>query len=208
MRCDECKHWLVAVDVAYEDGTVIDQGKVVIGTKVVQLHRHPEGRGQCEKLNMETAREFFCAGFEPQDWDHTEHYEKSGAPWQHWQILTCPDCNGIGLGCMRCVGTGKVRHYDDGYIGEERTRLHPKQKEAMAAGPPKCVSCEKDLDPNWVSCPWCGTRTNKMGEREVIPYVQGAVQGTTDELMGKMIAARRARQTEQGGEVLNAGGTQ
>jgi hypothetical protein len=28
---------------------------------------------------------------------------------------------------MRCVGTGGVRYYDDGYVGEEATRRHPKE---------------------------------------------------------------------------------
>ena len=43
----------------------------------------------------------------------------------------CPNCSGLGCrvsngrACDRCVGTGQVRFYSDGHIGNERTRTHP-----------------------------------------------------------------------------------
>lgn len=177
--CEHCLHWLVAKQTTYDDG------------EVVTNFRSPEGKGQCQKLNIETEAGFGCNKFMEDGWDHTERHAKAGCAWQHWQIKACPDCKGYGLGCHRCAGTGKVRHYDDGFIGEEQTRLHPKQKAVMDIGPPKCVQCSRDLDVNWVSCPWCGARTNKPSPLEVIPWQEGAAQGTTDEMMSKMVAAKR-----------------
>jgi len=54
-------------------------------------------------------------------------------------MVPCPECTGIDMKQIyaspvgnrghRCAGTGLVRLYDDGYVGDEQTRMHPKQKE-------------------------------------------------------------------------------
>jgi len=195
-HCENCKHWLCAVDVTYDDGSVVSSGKVLVAQRLIQLHKHPSGLGHCEKLDREFPADFGCGYFIEDSWDHTEHYRKNGEPWQHSRNDTCPECNGVGHGCGRCVGIGKVRFYDDGFVGEEKTRLHPREKkilEEKGSLIPKCIQCGKDLDIQWVSCPYCGARTNKPSPLEVIPYEPGAVQGTTDEMI---MAARRRRESQ------------
>jgi hypothetical protein len=197
MRCDQCDHWLTTVLTTYDDGETIINfqasqgfGKCGLGLKLA---------GEC------TPADFGCAKFVASGWDHTTKHHKAGAAWQHWEVKQCPDCivAGHSVGCKRCAGTGKVRFYDDGYVGEEQTRLHPKQKALMELGPPKCISCQKELDPNWVSCPWCGTRTNKPGEREVIGYAEGQMQGTTDDMIAAAIAKKHAQTTVPSGQEFN-----
>jgi hypothetical protein len=62
----------------------------------------------------------------------------------------------------QCAGTGIVRYYEDGFVGEEHTRLHPKEK-AMTE-PPKCGKCSRNIDIKWVACPYCGNRLEAMAE--------------------------------------------
>jgi hypothetical protein len=93
-------------------------------------------------LNIETPAEFGCAKFEQARHSseakvffevQVETERKDGAPWQHFTMIECPACSGHpGLGeagRCKCAGTGKTRLYDDGYVGDEHTRKHPKELE-------------------------------------------------------------------------------
>jgi hypothetical protein len=119
--CSVCHHWTQKRKRIYSDGTEIVYF-VVLG-----------GNGHCEKLERETEPDFGCKYFDhAPGYDHIVTDTLSNAPWECFKIGDCPDCNGRGSGleggaCRRCAGTGKVRFYDDGYIGEEQTRRHPKQ---------------------------------------------------------------------------------
>lgn len=160
-RCDWCAKWVVRRETRYEDGSTVVNFQA------------PEGKGHCELLNIDTAPEFGCAGYAPgsEGYSGVEVSQKTGAPWQYSHAGPCPDCNGKGnsgdTGCHRCAGTGKVRHYDDGYVGEERTRLHPKER-AHAEGP-KCRGCGAPVMAEWIACPKCGARTEAPAETEVVP---------------------------------------
>jgi hypothetical protein len=119
-NCTNCVFWRLGKRIEYADGTVI------------LIREVPEPQGKCGILEIATDPLFGCKRFLAiASWDqHLERESKPGAPWQHSVAGPCPDCAGTGsppggLGCYRCAGTGKVRHYDDGHIGEERTRLHP-----------------------------------------------------------------------------------
>jgi hypothetical protein len=181
MRCDECDHWLVAKITSYDDGSVVDN------------YRAPEGNGHCEVHDKDFAAAYFCADFKESGWDHLEKKHKAGAPWQYWVLVKCPECEPVGhsVGCNRCAGTGQIRLYDDGFLGNNQTLEHPVETAKRVKGPPKCVQCSKDLDPMWINCPWCGARTNKPSPPEIIKdEVLAGVQGTTDELMQKMLARK------------------
>ena len=152
MRCDGCANWTVAKKTIYESG---DE---------VETFRAPEGKGHCEALGLDTDPDFGCAKFSEPTEPHggagvTHISRKEGAPWQHWTMIPCPDCGGAGSSNDRpddrCAGTGNVRLYDDGFIGDERTRKHPKEIASPAARP-KCQGCGGDVDPAWVACPACG----------------------------------------------------
>jgi hypothetical protein len=129
MRCSECKHWLLEERTIYGDGTVMVI-KLIPSDGIV--------RGKCRALNMDTVADFGCNRFVAgtlADQEIVTH--KEGAPWQNSHAGPCPDCNGKGNSgdgaCHRCAGTSKVRYYDDGYIGEEQTREHPKEREIRLA---------------------------------------------------------------------------
>jgi len=160
MRCDGCKNWTLASQTIYEDGSRIE------------TFRAPEGRGHCEVLKIDTTPDFGCTKHDPaQDgFSHVFVSQKGGAPWQHWTMIPCPDCGGAGSSNDRpddrCVGTGKVRLYDDGFVGDERTRRHP--KESAVAAKPKCAACSREIDPEWVACPYCGHRREPPAKPEVI----------------------------------------
>src|SRR5258706_7098876 len=120
-NCKECGNWILERKTIYDDGSEII------------TYRASEGKGNCQVLKVDTAPDFGCNSFKYGD--HTETTNKSGAPWHHWHHDVCPTCNGVGIGspgisypCGQCYGTGRVRHYDDGFIGEEKTRLHPNEK--------------------------------------------------------------------------------
>jgi predicted RNA-binding Zn-ribbon protein involved in translation (DUF1610 family) len=152
-NCAGCKYWIIERGISYTDGTYI-------GT-----FQNPAGRGECQILTVQTAEDFGCNKFEA----GTEHRiitRKIGAPHQHWVMIPCPDCEGKGDGARghRCAGTGLVRLYDDGYVGDEQTRLHPKEK----ATPPTCMACGKQINLEWVSCPYCGQKTPRQAETEVV----------------------------------------
>ncbi len=116
MTCENCFQWVRERRRLYGDGT--EQTYYVA----------PEGKGNCAYLNIDTPPEFSCAAFIEGGLSvHVDVVE--GAPWQYFHMGACPDCNGTGGGgtCRRCTGIGLVRFYADGYVGEERTRRHPKE---------------------------------------------------------------------------------
>lgn len=128
-RCVFCRHWIVKRRRLYADGSE------------VVLFEAPRGRGRCQMLAQETDPNFGCRSFEAApEGGHVATELIEGAPWQHWKMGACPDCGGRGSGvaggaCRRCAGIGQVRHYDDGHIGEERTRRHPKEPEGHHTPP-------------------------------------------------------------------------
>ncbi len=168
MRCDGCKNWTTARVTRYGDGSEVCNWKA------------PAGKGRCSVLDIDTPEAFGCTSHAPLDavgaltlpaFHHIQSNWKNGAPWQHHVVGPCPDCRGLGSNsgvCYRCAGTGKVRYYDDGYIGEEQTRLHPKEKDK--AEPLRCRNCKEIVDVKWKACPMCGTRLEPVAETE---YVDG-----------------------------------
>lgn len=151
--------WLTARVTDYEDGSRIFNMKL------------PDGKGQCEVLKIETSADFGCIKFK----EGHEHIEimgkKSGAPWHHKEWGVCPDCKGLGVvgplgdaGCDRCCRSGRVMYWDDGYIGEEKTRRHP--KEAVIGPPPRptCPGCSNGIEPHWKACPECGQKLQTATE--------------------------------------------
>jgi hypothetical protein len=155
-KCDSCANWTTRRVTRYGDGS-----------EVVNW-RAPGNRGRCSVLDVDTQPTFGCVEHAPGD-EHVVGVWKNGAPWQHWIVGSCPDCGGAGSGgavCSRCAGTGKVRHYDDGHVGEEQTRLHPREREN--AEPLKCVKCSREIDVRWMACPMCGTRLEPVAKTEVV----------------------------------------
>jgi RecJ-like exonuclease len=119
MTCANCAKWTTERKDVYEDGSEIVRQKCA------------DGKGHCGELQIGTPATFGCNAFAAGD-VHVAITRKSGAPWQHFVMIPCPDCQGRGSNegvDHRCAGTGKVRLYDDGHIGEERTRKHPKELE-------------------------------------------------------------------------------
>jgi hypothetical protein len=150
MPCSDCRLWLIKRVTDYEDGS-----------RIIGL-QSAEGHGQCQSLNIDTVADFHCNRFE-EGHDHIEVMaKKTGSPWHHSHYDTCPDCKGTGLiddgACNRCARTGRCLFYDDGYIGEEKTRRHP--NEAAIGPPPKptCPACNSEIDKSWKACPFCGNR--------------------------------------------------
>lgn len=173
MRCDGCNNWTVRRVTRYGDGSEVVNWKA------------PDGKGRCSVLDLDTLAEFGCTSFEPLAVSavtvvngvpmappHVVSNWKNGAPWMHSVNGPCPECKGRGSDsgvCHRCAGTGHVRYYDDGFIGEEQTRLHP--EELKTAEPLKCRKCAALIaDLKWVHCPVCGTRLETPAETE---YVDG-----------------------------------
>jgi hypothetical protein len=116
--CSDCKLWTVKRRRIYQDGTE------------VVFYTAPEGKGHCNVLAVETRAAFSCIAFEPAAAESTHVVTEllNEPAWKLFKMGPCPDCNGLGSrdgACWRCAGTGNVRYYDDGHIGEERTRKHP-----------------------------------------------------------------------------------
>lgn len=129
MKCENCTFWTQERRTGYGDGSLISTWKA------------PAGQGHCRELKQLFPADFGCAKF--QEDTRPEHAielsTKDGAPWQNWDMIDCPDCQGkgstasppdangfvSGSACYQCVGTGKRRLYGDGYLGEERHRRHP-----------------------------------------------------------------------------------
>ncbi len=153
MNCEKCAHWTVRRATAYGDGIIIENWKA------------EPGKGQCDSLGIETSHDFGCNRFMEGD-AHDALARKDGAPWQHFIMIKCPSCSGAA-GChgrCQCAGTGLVRLYDDGYVGDEQTRMHPNEKPL----PTKCPSCEAPVEPGWAHCPSCGAKLWKVAETEII----------------------------------------
>lgn len=168
--CQGCARWITAEVTDYGNGERITNWAA------------PDGVGRCENFTQPdrpflTPPAFGCTEHKPGD-VHVVRHRKLGAPWQHSRAGPCPDCQGLGgawtasvvdgaptisgRGCNRCAGTGKVRHYDDGHVGEERTRLHPKEKPV----PIICKGCSKEMLAHWVACPYCGGKLEPPAEVE------------------------------------------
>jgi hypothetical protein len=118
--CKDCLRWVIKRRRLYDDGS-----------ENVTFEAQP-GKGFCDDLKLEVPPEFGCNKFSELFWSHIETATVNGQPWQFFKMGDCPECEGRGSGkeggvCGRCVGLGKVRYYEDGYIGEERTRRHPKE---------------------------------------------------------------------------------
>lgn len=149
MTCANCTHWLTKEITTYSDGS-----------EVVHFQA-ADGMGRCGALGIDTLASFSCASFSEGITHVIVRDHKRGSPWQFWRMDACPDCTGRGNqgegSCHRCAGTGKVRHYDDGYVGEERTRMHPKERE-QASVVKNCQQCARVVDKGWVACPYCGSR--------------------------------------------------
>lgn len=153
MKCADCRKWLTVRVTDYENGE-----------RIVNFQA-PDGKGLCEVLKIDTPGDFGCNQFEA----GAEHIEimakKTGSPWHHSTRITCPDCKGEGVvgplkdaSCERCCRTGTCLIYDDGYLGEERTRRHPKEASDGPPPPLTCQGCTKVVEKEWVSCPWCGQK--------------------------------------------------
>ena len=157
MNCADCANWVTARITRYSDGSE------------VKTYEAPSGKGSCSALGIECPPDFGCNRFEAGS-DPVRISERDGAPWQHWVMGPCPDCTGNGNAgdgaCYRCAGTSKVRYYEDGYIGEERTRLHPREREAAVK--PKCPSCQRDVETAWVACPACGQKLDAPADVEKV----------------------------------------
>lgn len=171
-NCDNCAHWVIARDTHYSNGEIKHTFTMV------------KGKGECQKLSMVTDHDFGCNKWDRCEDDHVEITRKDGAPWQHWQMGPCPNCRARGShggegievsrpACDRCAGTGLVRFYEDGFVGEERTRLHP--NDIVKA--PSCPGCKREVAAEWVHCPWCKFHLHVLEE------ASGPGLGSGDEIV-------------------------
>lgn len=133
-ECNSCAYWTVKRARIYDDGT-----------EQVDFSAAKD-KGHCEQLTIETAFNFGCNRYDGPSDVHVRIERIAGAPWQHFRMDKCPDCGGRGQPhggvCGRCQGMGQVRYYDDGYIGEERTRRHPQEPKEKT-----------DVDPGTILAP-------------------------------------------------------
>jgi hypothetical protein len=146
VKCEECEFWTIRRETHYGDGTV-KQTWIALA-----------GKGQCDKLNQQTEYDFGCTKFSRSEGDHIDVTKKPGEPWQHWKMGPCPTCQSRGShnvelrpACDRCAGTAQVRFYEDGFVGDERTRRHPNE----TPKPLVCPGCKKEVSKDWKHCPWC-----------------------------------------------------
>lgn len=162
MRCAACAHWITRRVTVYGDGSHIETFKT------------PDGKGLCDQLNIETSEAFGCTAFLHGGVGGTHIIStKDGAPWENWHYDRCPDCSGDaakpeGGMCIRCAGIGKVRHYDDGFIGNEQDQMHPEEKKRRA--PPTCPKCSQRIELNWKACPHCGIKLEPPSPPEVVKF--------------------------------------
>jgi len=153
LTCSTCSKWFIRKETHYGNGEIVVNRAIA------------EGCGECKVLNVVTNPAFECNQYQFGT-PIIEVARKEGAPWHHAVHGPCPDCKGRGLTDNekrddRCCGTGTVLYYDDGYIGENRTKMHPKEKEfgkRHAEPTPTCINCHKSIELTWLACPYCGTR--------------------------------------------------
>jgi hypothetical protein len=128
MPCRDCHRWTLRRQRQYDDGTV------------QVYYEAPAGKGHCAALNIDTPPEFNCSEFTQEPGYDVRVVTETivGAPWEHWIMVPCPDCDGAGStygrACRRCSGTASVRRYDDGYVADE-TWDHPRFKELKKMKP-------------------------------------------------------------------------
>lgn len=153
MRCDACGNWATSRVTRYGDGSEVVNWQA------------PDGSGRCSALELDTALDFGCTKFVA-GIDHVVVMTKTGSPHHHWKMIICPTCSGAcNSGKCKCAGTGFVRLYDDGYVGDELTRVHPKDK---VAGPPRCAKCGETIDARWKVCPMCGGNLEPVADVEQV----------------------------------------
>jgi len=154
--CSSCGKWLLRKETSYENGEVIVNWS------------DPEGRGECSYLSTCTHPSFGCNQY-MNGGPLIERASKPGEPWHHWVLGPCPECHGLGTGGTaggyvdnRCCGTGLVQYYDDGYVGDNKTKCHPKEKALYGKKRDEvelvCFNCQKPTDPSWLMCPYCATK--------------------------------------------------
>jgi len=158
LTCSTCSKWYFRKETHYVNGEVIINWS------------DSSGRGKCTALEIVTKPDFECNQYVSGS-SIVEVITKDGEPWHHWVFGPCPSCQGVGLvndkPDNQCCGTGRVRYYDDGFIGENRTYLHPKEKTKRHDEPtPTCFNCFKSIDPVWLACPFCGTRLKERSKPE------------------------------------------
>jgi hypothetical protein len=178
--CSNCSNWVTARKTKYDDGSEVEN------------FRAADGHGLCELLNIDTKPEFGCNSF-AQGVSSVRMVRKVGAPWQHWTMVACPVCVAKGLvpdgARCQCAGTGKVRRYDDGFVGDEKTRTHPTER-ALGLGPkPTCGSCSREVEIMWVACPFCGGRLEPPAKTEIVDNPMGGTNAAAS-AMAKAIADR------------------
>ena len=181
--CMTCAFWLTQRVTDYANGE-----------RIVN-YQAPDGKGMCEVLKVETFMDFGCI-------KHAEggnlHIEvigtKSGSPWMHSRWGGCPECGGTApddegnfkmgsgqrvagsIGCDRCQTTGRVLYYDDGYVGEEKTRRHPNEATLGPPPEPKCLKCGAVVELKWMACPHCGQKV----EKPTVERVEGFIGDNTN----------------------------
>jgi ribosomal protein L40E len=186
MRCDGCARWIAKALTSYGDGSEVVNYEAPAGTglcvwltmkKIGQPaptvgHDLPQIKLALENPNelVITDADFGCNAFHDcGDLPRIVYLDsKRGEPWQYWQMGPCPECVGKGSqgdsSCRRCAGTANVRYYDDGFVGDERTRKHPREKDLI----PTCAACSAELQPDWVACPKCGHKREHPAPTEVV----------------------------------------
>lgn len=125
--CDGCAFWLRGTKLEYSEGYTSDL---------------PQDPPKCQRLSIATPPDFYCKDFSFGPEKQIQVICRTGAPWTNWVMGPCPDCKGAGssgAACHRCAGTGNVRYYDDGFVGEEQTRRHPKEPVRVASPDPGLI---------------------------------------------------------------------
>jgi hypothetical protein len=202
-ECRTCLRWLFRIETNYDDGS-----QVVNWSNPEGLGKCTGPlRGALTEPDFGCNK--YAPGGPISEVHHKEgapwHYWKPGpCPECKHPLCGYPDCNNpacpgtekcIGVGGRinanptgeatmgtdnRCCGTGTVRYYDDGYVGENKTKRHPKELELGLRGDdptPACPNCRKSIDNSWMACPFCGTRLKQdtNSERMAIGPAGGEV---------------------------------
>jgi hypothetical protein len=164
-NCSDCAKWLLRCETRYEGG------------ETITTWSSPAG-GKCTgPLNGAVVPATFGCFQHVEGGPLIEAVTHPGHAWEHKTPGPCPECKTcshpectkpgcpgtekcIGAGCARCCNTGTVLYYGDGYVGENRTKLHPKEREQGKRGDsptPICGNCGKSIGIGWKICPYCET---------------------------------------------------